>query len=237
MYIYKITDKTNNKVYIGQTVRDPEVRLHEHLNDSTSNDYFHQAIRKHGKENFLMEVIDTASSIEELNQKEMYWISFYNSFAKDTSSNGYNTTCGGTDNPMYNDSVRDKHHEKMRSEEVRRKISTTMKRKMSDGELFTSSHRKNLSNSMKGNQHFKGHKRTPEAIAATSRALHKKVHCVNEQEEVVMTFDAVIDAAKWWFDNGYKQARNISDYHLLSDMIKSSATKGRYILGLRWIYD
>ena len=41
MIIYKITNKFNNKVYIGQTVRDLKTRFDEHMRDQTSNDYFH----------------------------------------------------------------------------------------------------------------------------------------------------------------------------------------------------
>ena len=79
MIIYKITNKLNNKIYIGQTVRDLQTRFDEHMRDQTSNDYFHLAVRKYGKDAFLIEQIDTAETIEELNEKEIYWIKQYNS--------------------------------------------------------------------------------------------------------------------------------------------------------------
>lgn len=59
--------------------------------------HFARAIRKYGKDNFCIELIDTAQDQEELNCKEYYWIKYYNS----TDSNiGYNETdaiykCGG----------------------------------------------------------------------------------------------------------------------------------------------
>lgn len=236
MYIYKITNKVNNKIYVGQTVRDPKVRFLEHMNDSVSQDYFHQAIRKYGPDNFTFEIIDEAQTIDELNQKEIFWIKELNSYAC-SSSNGYNTTHGGQDNPMSHENVKEKHDKIMRSDEVRKKISDTMKQKVSRGELFDEKHRKSLSESMKGNQHFKGHKRTPEAIQATSKALHKKVYCVDETGALVKSFDAVVDAAEWWYHNGYKQNRKISDYRRLLDVIKDSSKKDRYILGLKWIYE
>lgn len=98
MWIYKITNIQNNKVYIGQTIRPVEQRIHRHINDALNNildTHFARAIRKYGKESFIIEVIDTASSQEELNQKEQYWIRFYDSVNK-----GYNETdaiskCGG----------------------------------------------------------------------------------------------------------------------------------------------
>ena len=98
MWIYKITNIQNNKVYIGQTIRPVEQRFHRHINDALNNildTHFARAIRKYGKESFIIEVIDTANSQEELNQKEQYWIRFYNSV-----NEGYNETdaiskCGG----------------------------------------------------------------------------------------------------------------------------------------------
>lgn len=98
MYIYKITNIQNNKVYIGQTIRPIINRFHRHINDALNNvldTHFARAIRKYGKDQFVIEQIDTATSQEELNKKEQYWIKYYNSVLE-----GYNETdaiskCGG----------------------------------------------------------------------------------------------------------------------------------------------
>ena len=98
MWIYKITNIQNNKVYIGQTIRPIEDRFHRHINDAMNNildTHFARAIRKYGKENFTITIIDKATFQDELNQKEQYWIKYYNSI-----ENGYNETdaiskCGG----------------------------------------------------------------------------------------------------------------------------------------------
>ena len=98
MWIYKITNIQNNKVYIGQTIRPIEQRFKRHLNDALNNildTHFARAIRKYGKESFIIEQIDTAQTQDELNQKEQYWIRYYNSVKE-----GYNETdaiskCGG----------------------------------------------------------------------------------------------------------------------------------------------
>lgn len=61
MWIYKITNIQNNKVYIGQTIRPIEQRFHRHLNDVLNNiidTHFARAIRKYGKDNFIIEQID-----------------------------------------------------------------------------------------------------------------------------------------------------------------------------------
>lgn len=98
MWIYKITNIQNNKVYIGQTIRPIQDRLHRHINDALNNildTHFARAIRKYGKNNFIIEQIDQAQTQNELNKKEQYWIQYYNSVQE-----GYNETdaiskCGG----------------------------------------------------------------------------------------------------------------------------------------------
>ena len=98
MWIYKITNIQNNKVYIGQTIRPIEQRFHRHLSDALNNildTHFARAIRKYGKDSFIIEEIDNAQTQDELNQKEQYWIRYYNSVEE-----GYNETdaiskCGG----------------------------------------------------------------------------------------------------------------------------------------------
>ena len=98
MFIYKISNNINNKVYIGQTIRPIEDRFQRHINDATNHildTHFARAIRKYGKEHFYIEIIDTANDQEELNLKEQYWIRYY-----DSINNGYNETdalykCGG----------------------------------------------------------------------------------------------------------------------------------------------
>lgn len=98
MYIYKITNIVNNKIYIGQSKNDVSKRFARHIQDALSerlDTHFARAIRKYGRDNFIIEVIDEAEEQNELNQKENYWIHYY-----DTLKNGYNETdsiirCGG----------------------------------------------------------------------------------------------------------------------------------------------
>lgn len=100
MEIYKITNKITGKSYIGQTIRPVEYRFNRHMNDAIRNNldtHFARAIRKYGIGPHIWElkVIDNAQSQEELNQKEQYWIRYYNSV-----EDGYNETdaiskCGG----------------------------------------------------------------------------------------------------------------------------------------------
>ena len=97
MLIYKITNKINNKCYIGQTIKNAEEWWKEHQSHAFGkheNDIkkvLYQAIRKYGLENFTFEVLqDNIENYEELNKAEIYWINYYNSFLQ-----GYNETRGG----------------------------------------------------------------------------------------------------------------------------------------------
>ena len=87
--IYKITNKKTEKSYIGQS-NDIERRFKEHqTKGKKSRIPVDIAIEKYGKDNFLYEIIEECN-IEELNQKETYWIQHF-----DTVNNGYNCNLGG----------------------------------------------------------------------------------------------------------------------------------------------
>lgn len=100
-YVYKIANKINNKIYIGITQRTIKERWNDHLKiayDKKSKDYnalFKKAIRKYGEENFVIEEIEQRETLEELKNREIYWIKYYNSYAFDKEGYGYNSTRGG----------------------------------------------------------------------------------------------------------------------------------------------
>lgn len=95
MGIYKITNKTNKKSYIGLSMN-IEMRWESHIkyafkncNDSYHKNKFYNAIRKYGKDNFTFEILEECKK-EELMDREKFWIKYY-----DTLNNGYNLTVGG----------------------------------------------------------------------------------------------------------------------------------------------
>lgn len=94
--IYKVTCLSNGKIYIGQTRQSLEDRKGVHISKSLNhrdNYRFHNAIRKYGKENFLWEIVENnIDSQNLLNEREIYWIAYYNSQNPDV---GYNMTPGG----------------------------------------------------------------------------------------------------------------------------------------------
>lgn len=92
-YIYKITNRVNNKVYIGQTRYTIEHRWNQHLRALRKKNPVHlySAMLKYGKENFTIEKVEEVPN-EKLDEREIFWIAEYDSF-----KNGYNMTQGGQD--------------------------------------------------------------------------------------------------------------------------------------------
>lgn len=87
-YIYKTTNLINNKVYIGKH----EVSYYNPTYLGSGRD-LKRAVAKYGKENFSNELLDFANTPEELNQKEIYYISIYKGAL---GKNCYNLVAGGT---------------------------------------------------------------------------------------------------------------------------------------------
>lgn len=99
MIIYKVTNKLNQKIYIGKTVQSLSKRRSKHYGDAfkrNSKTNFHRALRKYEKDSFDWVVIDTTEDEETLNRLEVKYISEYNSYKE-----GYNQTKGANGGLTY----------------------------------------------------------------------------------------------------------------------------------------
>lgn len=136
-YIYKITNKIDQKVYIGQTSRDLELRWKEHKKKGSNCKYLKAAIQKHGIENFKFNLI-CISFDENLNSLEEEYIKKFNSLVP----NGYNLRNGGNNGKLneetkkkisetlkfiLNNKIKVKRTGKSPSEETRKKVSEKLK--------------------------------------------------------------------------------------------------------------
>ena len=100
--IYKLTNKLNNKIYIGETNNLFGRILHGHKYGSKQ--VIGNAIKKHGWENFEVEIIDVFDyddGIERLALETAYII-FYNSLTPNQGGNGYNVSKCGRDRTCQN---------------------------------------------------------------------------------------------------------------------------------------
>lgn len=98
-YIYKITNKVNNKIYIGKTTTSIKQRFREHLYSAKHKEgnyisYLYRAIDKYGQENFSVSLLEEIKFENEkiLDDRERYWIKKLHS---QDHKIGYNIQEGG----------------------------------------------------------------------------------------------------------------------------------------------
>lgn len=88
-YIYKVTNIINDKIYVGQ---------HQTAIKELDNNYYgsgkliKEAIKKYGKENFQLEILEWCEDQDSLNKQEQYWIKILTS---NTLYGNYNISNGG----------------------------------------------------------------------------------------------------------------------------------------------
>lgn len=183
MIIYKITNKINGKIYIGQTIHTLAHRKSRHLKcmQNGVDRHLYNAMRKYGVENFVFEEIDHTDNIEDLNYLESYYITKYDSVRK-----GYNMGYGGDNNVMFSNVVKTKHDTIMQSATVRDKISKSMKIYRQE-HPFTDEHKRKLSESAMGNHNF-GNPDT------------RSIECWCIDNGVTYHFPNYLTAGKWWYD-------------------------------------
>jgi len=67
LIIYKLKNKINDKIYIGQTIKKLSERISGYIK---SNSPIGRAIRKYGLESFDISIVDIAEDKNTLNEKE-----------------------------------------------------------------------------------------------------------------------------------------------------------------------
>lgn len=123
MIIYKVKNKLNSKVYIGQTTKTLNKRWKEHCQPSmVKRSILSKAIQKYGPENFTIQEIDGANNLSELNYLEKHYILKFNSLDRDK---GYNIREGGN-----NSNLNSVTKEKIRKTKLGNKHSVDTKNKM-----------------------------------------------------------------------------------------------------------
>jgi group I intron endonuclease len=137
-YIYKIVNKSNGMIYIGQTIQSLEERWKQHCKSKSNCRYLKSAFKKYGIEQFEFKLICICFD-EELDKFETQYIKTFNSMVP----NGYNLRNGGNSG---------RHHE-----ETKNKISETLKGrtdiirpKTQLGKPHTEETKQKISNSLKG---------------------------------------------------------------------------------------
>jgi hypothetical protein len=129
--IYKITNKINNKCYIGSAVKIKR-RWNEHRallrNNKHHSPYLQNSWNRHGEDAFLFEVLETVKIKDNLIDREQHYLDLYESYDK---TKGYNVC------PTAYSRLGYKH-----PNETKKKISKALK-----GRVFTQEWKNKLSKS------------------------------------------------------------------------------------------
>lgn len=94
--------------YIGKTTQKESTRWSDHkkeANDITDNNYnsiLNRAIRKYGAENFKVEILEDNIPENLLDEREAYWINYYQTYYLN-NQHGYNMTHGGDGRRKYDE--------------------------------------------------------------------------------------------------------------------------------------
>lgn len=99
-WIYCIENTSNETKYIGQTMDSVQKRFNRHLSSARNGEVYalYCAMRKYGTDKFIVSEIECVKSKNKeclsklLDQREIYWIDFYNTYY----GIGYNETLGGS---------------------------------------------------------------------------------------------------------------------------------------------
>ena len=135
--IYKISCVVDEKVYIGLSANiDNRLRFHKNRlkTNSHKNKHLQNAWNRYGEDRFKFEVIEMCD-IDQMNEKEKHWISFYRS---DKREFGFNKTAGGEFGRV-SDEINQQRIDKLKlqtiSKEQRIKISKTLSGRKQSPEL------------------------------------------------------------------------------------------------------
>ena len=189
-FIYKIVNKANGMIYIGQTIKSLQERWRQHRTKSSNCRYLKHAFKKYGIDNFDFIMICICFD-EDLDKFEIQYMKSLNSMVP----NGYNLREGGNSG---------RH-----SEETKKKISDTLKSRTDlvrhtpsfKGIYHTDDSKKKISDTLKSRTDlvrpsFKGIYHTDDSKKKMSESHKIKINQYDLNDNFIKLFDSISDAAK-----------------------------------------
>lgn len=168
--VYKATNSTNGKSYIGFTKNlAGRIRQHRFAARRGDRQHFPNALRKYGEQAFTWEVLCEAPTKAEAAKVETLLIAAF-----DTFENGYNSTTGGEGNYEY-------------TPEVRQKMSAVMKGRTHKGTPCSEEKKKAISAANKGRTSWRKGKKASDLHKARMSATMKKVWQEKKRKQAQIT--------------------------------------------------
>ena len=191
--IYKIVNKINNKIYIGQT-KDIIKRFTRHKSNVVNkiNHTLYDSMRCYGIENFEFIIIEKIENINKLNEREQYWIDYYKSYDRNY---GYNLRLKAESNRGYKHSEKSKINMslakqknpswlgKKHTKESRDKIAKAHK-----GKKLTKIHKLNIAKSLIGKKRRPHSKEAKLKMSISHKGkpnINKNISISKEQKEKI----------------------------------------------------
>lgn len=196
--VYCITNNVNGKLYVGVTTKGHKNRFASHVCHSRKSSgncrALYNAMRKYSQAAFSVELIDTASSFEEMNQLERKHIAQLGSM----HPNGYNLTDGG-DAGSFAEETRLRASKRLKGKPLSEKNRKGLVKAWADPEL-----RQKRSDAIKEamnrpevkaktSERQKGKPKSASHIESLRKARASSVICV----ETGKVFEAIVDAVDW----------------------------------------
>lgn len=208
-FIYKIVNKINWKIYVGQTTKTLlEDRFKEHRKPTSNCRYLLNSFKKYGIYNFEFIMIEDCLD-SDLNELEIMYISSHNSLVP----NGYNLKSGGNSGG--------KHHE-----ETKKKISETLKGRTDIkrgcwvGRHHTEETKKKISEALKGIH------RTEETKNKMSEIRSGKRHTEKSKEKMRSSNKTQIPVNQYDLEGNFiKQFASVSDASRQTNVVRESIGK------------
>jgi group I intron endonuclease len=179
-YIYKIINKINGQLYIGQTTKSLEERWRKHKTTRSNCRYLKNAFNKYGLENFDFKLVCICFD-EDLNRFEIDYIKKYDSLVP----KGYNLRAGGENGGKHND-------------ETKLKISNSLKNRIDivrTSHQLGKAHTEEIKNKI--SKALIGIKQKPESIQKRREQLIKhRVFKYDNYNNIIEEFNGYTAAAK-----------------------------------------
>jgi len=117
MFVYKITNTVNDRVYVGLTTGSLRKRWREHKCSANTNvdKPLYRAMRKHGVDKFSIHLLYKATSLGDMREAELQFMAELNAH---TADGGYNLTDHGFSHGRTNQPVGEETHNAKLTEEM-----------------------------------------------------------------------------------------------------------------------